>query len=205
MTTISAGAAEALRKLRVGHKRFLNQKRSFPNLSKRRFSETCRKGQQPFAAVLTCSDSWVPVEHIFDVGIGDLFVVRVAGNICSDDELGSLEFAADAPAVPLIVVLGHTGCGAVKAACQGGRRKKGVSAVLEKIIPAVRRAKKSSPRLTREKLIDRAIVENIGTSLENMIAGSRIIRNRSSSGELYLQGALYHLETGEIDWLGRQV
>jgi len=188
-----------LRKLRAGHKRFLNQKRSFPNFSKHRLAETCRKGQQPYAAVLTCSDSRVPVEHIFDAGIGDLFVVRVAGNICSDDELGSLEFAVDALSVPLVVVLGHTRCGAVKAACQGGGREKAISAVLEKIKPAIRRAKKSYPRLDREKLIDKAIVENIRTALENMIAGSRVIRNSSSGGGSHLQGALYHVETGEIE------
>ncbi len=177
MRSISIEADGALRKLKAGHNRFLNQKRILPHLSKYRMAETFRKGQKPFAAVLTCSDSRVPVEHIFDVGVGDLFVVRVAGNICSEDELGSLEFAVDALAVPLIVVLGHTRCGAVKAACQGGGKNKAVAVILEKIRPAVARAKKTCLTNDGDELIDKMIIENIGLAIENLLACGKIIEN----------------------------
>jgi len=206
---LAAGAAapglsadEALKLLKDGNCRFKEGRAIHPRQDAARRALTFGQGQHPFAAVLSCADSRVPVETIFDQGIGDLFVVRVAGNVAATDELGSLEYAVDPLGVPLVVVLGHSNCGAVIAVVEGAKLPGNLGPLLAPIKPAVSKAREENPGAAAEALIDAAIRNNVFQAMEDVLRLSPVIKAKVKAGEVKLMGAIYELDTGEVQWLG---
>ncbi|HMK33809.1 MAG TPA: carbonic anhydrase [Desulfomonilaceae bacterium] len=192
----------ALNQLKDGNARFIVGKPDHPRQNFDRRNETTQKGQKPFASVLACSDSRVPVEVIFDQGIGDIFVVRVAGNVANVDETGSIEYGTDHLGTPLLVVLGHTRCGAVTAVVQNDEVHGNIPALVKGIVPAVEQAKKSKPGLKGEELIDAAINANVWQAIEDIFKSSPTVAGRVKDGKLMVLGALYHIDTGKVSWMG---
>ncbi|MDP8236418.1 MAG: carbonic anhydrase [Candidatus Erginobacter occultus] len=192
---------EALKKLAEGNKRYVAGKAAHPNQGQARRQETVA-GQHPFASILACSDSREPVEIIFDQGIGDIFVVRVAGNVVDTIEIGSLEYGVAHLETPVVVVLGHTHCGAVAAAVKDAPVQGSIVPLVENIIPAVFAVREKNPKLAGADLLARVTEENIFLSIENLITRSSIIREKIKAGKLQVLGAVYDIETGRIDLLG---
>ena len=192
--------SEALKRLRGGNQRFVNDMRTYPHQNSQRLQELA-EGQYPFATILSCSDSRVPPEHIFDVGLGDLFVVRVAGNVCGKFEIGSLEYAIEHLSTSLLVVMGHTSCGAVRTAVQQSGTGRDPTGILSKIAPVVTRTRQKYPKLIGIRFITSVIYENIWQSTEDILRYSSVIRDRVRNKNLDLAGALYDIENGSVEWL----
>jgi len=190
----------AIELLRQGNDRFLENKLINRDLHMQ--VKATAKGQFPFAAVLGCIDSRVPSEAIFDLGIGDIFNVRIAGNFVNDDILGSLEFACKVAGAKVILVLGHTSCGAVKGAI-GDVELGNLTGMLEKIKPAVKIAKASngkhdhdSPEFANE-VAHMNVIVNINAILER----STVLKEMHENGEIALAGAMYDVETGKVNFI----
>jgi carbonic anhydrase len=202
----SAGAGlstdEALRLLKEGNTRYVEGKPQHPHQDRARRALTAAQGQHPLAAVLTCSDSRVPAEIIFDQGIGDIFVIRVAGNVAATDEVGSIEYAVDQRGAPLVVVLGHTQCGAVGAVLDDTRLPPNIANLLEPIKPAVDKAREANPQAAKEALLQAAITANVWQALEDMLRLSPLIREKVRDGKVQVLGALYDIDSGRVQWLG---
>jgi carbonic anhydrase len=194
--------AEALRMLQRGNSRYMSGGMEHPNLGQGRRTLTAMQGQQPFAAVLACSDSRVPVELIFDCGIGDIFVVRVAGNVLGNSELGSIEYAVDHLGVPLFLVLGHTKCGAAKAVCEAGLLDGNLRGISEKILPAVQKVDATIPGSTPDQKVTEVVKANVWNSVQLAFMSSKSIRRKALAEELIVVGAFYDIETGEVHWMG---
>jgi len=152
-------------------------------------------GQSPFVTVVTCSDSRVPPELIFDQGLGDIFVIRVAGNVMDPVVLGSVEYGVEHLHTPLLVILGHQSCGAVTAATEGGAEGN-IGSIMIEIEPAVEMAREMN--LTGSDLVEVAVDENIDLVIKNVLARSPITKELVEDGELVIFGAKYFLETGEV-------
>lgn len=158
-------------------------------------------GQHPLALVLGCIDSRVPPEVVFDAGLGELFVARSAGNVVDDDVLGGIEFACALVATPLVVVLGHTACGAVKGACDGAELGH-LTGLLAKIAPAVEEvADEPAPGSGDAELVDRVVTANVRRSVADITDRSEVVARLVEDGEVSVVGAVYDLETGEVRWL----
>jgi carbonic anhydrase len=194
-------AAEALECLSEGNRRFAagNSNRNESDL--RANLAELQAGQTPFAIVLACSDSRVPVEMIFDQGLGDLFVIRVAGNVVAPSQVGSVEFAAAQLGAKLVVVLGHSNCGAVDATLMELRREKehrspNLRAIVDRIRPAV------EPLIDDDGQVDlqEAVVANVRHSVARLQHGSLILEQLIESGDLVVVGAEYSIERGEVDF-----
>jgi len=196
------GPEDALARLRAGNARFAVGRCEHPHLSAARRRETAEEGQQPLAAVLACSDSRVPVELLFDCGIGDLFVIRVAGNVCDTDQIGSVEYAAEYLGTPLLVVLGHAGCGAVAAVLSGRRLTGCIPRLVDNIRVAVLAAERNHPELMGEALAPDAVRANVWQAIDDLFIRSPAVRERVKSGKLRVVGAIYDLATGLVEWLG---
>ncbi len=182
----------ALQQLMEGNKRFVNTSLNHPNQdSERRIA--LGSGQAPFAAVLACADSRVPPEVLFDQGLGDLFVVRVAGNILNDQLLGSLEYAAAHLDTPLIVVLGHTSCGAIGAVAQGAELEGHIASLIPAIQPAVDKVRDQEGDLT-----DNAAREVARMTATQLKESQPIMVDLVKAGKLKIVPAFYELESGEI-------
>lgn len=194
---------EALRALQEGNLRYASGNAQFPNLDQNRRVATANEGQAPFVTVLSCSDSRVPAEHIFDRGIGDLFVVRVAGNVMGPSELASVEYAVGHLDTPLFVVLGHTKCGAVTAVVESGLLDGNLRGLSEKILPALEKAKSFCPGAPRDQLIMETVKANVWKVIEDAFDSSACIKTRAKDGSLLVLGALYDLHSGRVEWLGR--
>jgi carbonic anhydrase len=191
--------AEALAKIEQGNVRFVEMTEIEPNVSSSRLIALTR-GQRPFVGVLGCVDSRVPPELVFDRGLGDVFDARVAGAIPADSAVGSLEFGVEEFGVPLLVVLGHTDCGAVKAAVQavqsGDTSAPGkIGAVLDPILPAVREVQ--SRGIGGDALVP-AVVEEVVRRGVAVLEASPVLRDRRTAGTLMIVGAVYDLETGRV-------
>ncbi len=195
-------ADEVIEQLKQGNKRYVDGQLATPHLDQPRRAETTSKGQRPQATILACSDSRVPVESIFDQGIGDVFSVRVAGNVCGIDELGTIEYGVGHVETPLVVVLGHTKCGAVTAAATGAAVHGSIPALLDDIQPAVDQVKNSQPHLTGEAFIDACATVNVWRSIEQMLTQSQVLQERAKTGKVKIVGAVYHIGEGTIEWLG---
>ncbi len=156
-------------------------------------------GQHPVASILCCSDSRAPPELIFDRGLGEIFVVRTAGNCVDDIALGSLEYGAGHLVTPLLLVLGHTRCGAVTAACTGEELPGHLKNIVAEINPAVKIAAKSSI-LKKEDLIYNTIVQNVKRLVKTLAEKSEILRHLVENGSLVIMGALYRMESGEVEF-----
>jgi carbonic anhydrase len=159
-----------------------------------------------FATVLSCSDSRVPAEILFDVGVMDIFVVRVAGNVANVDEVGCMEYGVGHVKTPLLVILGHSGCGAVKAVTQatlgkGHPLEKNIPPLVACIAPAVKRALEMKKGKDEKEIVTCAIEENVWEVVENIFLKSAAIRNQAKAGKLRVVGALYDLDSGKVSWL----
>lgn len=196
-------AADALQRLREGNRRFVNGELDRKTLAGHTHQPGAADEQTPLAIVLACSDSRVPTELIFDQGIGDLFVIRVAGNIVAPSQIGSIEYAAKQFKTQLVVVLGHTDCGAVIAtlrelAQKESHRSPNLRAIVDRIRPAV------EPVLAKHKddeaveVIGAAVRANVRASVEQLRHGSLILEKLIANGELQIVGAEYCLRNGTV-------
>jgi carbonic anhydrase len=196
-------AEEALQRLIDGNKRFLagEVRNSSPTMAT---MARLTRGQQPFATILGCSDSRVPPEWIFDVGLGELFVVRVAGNVLSPEVAGSLQYAGAHLHTPLFVVLGHEGCGAVQAALdtkfQGVRQRSRIQLLVDGILPAL---KGVDPRLPPRKQLAQAVENNVRRTVQTILESPEG-RARLAEGWMKIVGAIYEIRTGRVRFLERQ-
>jgi carbonic anhydrase len=198
-------AGEALMRLRDGNRRFRSGEGYHIDIAGLLRSQLIQE-QEPFAIVLGCSDSRVPVEIIFGQGVGDLFVIRVAGNIVAPSQIGSIEFAAENFGTRLVVVLGHSQCGAIAATLEQLRlppanRCRNLHAVVDRIRPAVEPLLGSAGAETTEDLLDRAVRANIDTSVENLRHESALLELLIKDEGLLIVGAEYCLETGVVDFI----
>lgn len=198
-------AQEALKRLREGNKRFVTGASNLdaPELQKRR--NELVSGQQPFAIILGCSDSRVPVELIFDQGLGDLFVIRVAGNIVDPTVTGSIEYAAANCGSRLVVVLGHTQCGAVGATLQEVQRpsknpSKNLGAIVNRIRRPVEELLDTDLKNDPNALYRQAVRNNVRFSVNELLHESPILKDLSENDGLLIVGAEYSLETGKVDF-----
>jgi carbonic anhydrase len=196
-------AREALALLREGNRRFVADLRNPESLHARRIE--LAGGQAPFAAILGCSDSRVPVEIVFDQGLGDLFVIRVAGNIVAPSQIGSIEFAADRFGTRLVVVLGHSNCGAVATTLQQLKsprehQSRNVRAIVDLVRPAVESLLTPELKDDLPALMRQAVRANIRASVRNLRHGSDIIEHLIQNDGLRVVGAEYSLETGEVEF-----
>ncbi len=192
----------ALKMLQDGNGRFVSAAVKRPNQNARQRVQTAEKGQKPFAVVLSCADSRVPVEVLFDRGIGDIFVVRDAGNIATITDIGSIEYAVDHLGSPLVVVLGHSKCGAVTAAVEGGEAPPNIKAIVDFIAPAVTQAKSANPDKSGDALVSAAITANIWQAMADTYKNSPMLREKVKDGKIKLVGAVYDIKSGKVNWLG---
>jgi carbonic anhydrase len=192
---------DALTMLVQGNARYSGNTRSYPDLGAARMADTFKNGQKPFATILSCSDSRVPPEHIFDRGIGDLFIVRVAGNVADTDEIGSIEYGVEHLNSPLLVVLGHTKCGAITAVMNGDKVEGSIPELVDNIIPAVERIKKVT-KAVNDDTIYQAVKENIWQSIQDIYERSEIVRKLVEEKKLKVVGAIYHIDDGKTEFLG---
>jgi len=203
---MAESALEALRLLREGNARFVERDCSIDSfLSDRRRGELV-SGQHPHAIILGCSDSRVPIEIIFDQGFGELFVIRVAGNVVQPSQVGSVEFAAEQFGTRLVVVLGHQNCGAVEATLQELQRptehqSRGLRSIVDRIKPAVHGLLDTDLVNQPQQLAQQAVLENVRASVRGLHEGSDILRQMIREEGLLVVGALYSLETGAVDFL----
>ena len=180
-----------------GNKRFAEGNPTHPNQSLSRRREMA-KGQNPRAAVLACADSRVSPEIIFDQGLGDLFVVRVAGNVVNDPILGSLEYAVEHLGTQLIVVLGHQRCGAVAAACAGGEAPGHIASLVQALAPAVDKIS-ASHNASDDGRVDLAAKENVRMTVKSLHTCGPILEEWVRQGKLEVAGAFYDLDTGTVE------
>ncbi len=190
----------ALVLLKEGNTRFQDDKAIHPNADAERRGSTSTEGQAPLVTVLACADSRVPVELIFDRGVGELFTIRVAGNVADTDEIATAEYGVGHLGTPLLVVLGHTKCGAVTAVVKGAEVHGLLPQLLDNIQPAAERAKVQGGE--EEEVIDRAIKENVFQSMADMLRRSSIVRSAVEGGSVRMLGAVYDIHTGKVEWLG---
>ncbi|NLX98512.1 MAG: carbonic anhydrase [Rhodopirellula sp.] len=195
-------AGDARKKLEEGNQRFVSGKAIHPDLDRHRLDETAAHGQHPFATVIACSDSRVPPELLFDQGIGDLFVIRVAGNVFGVDEVASAEYGIEHLHTPVLVILGHTHCGAVEATTAGGTAHGSIPALLERIRPVVAKVKHDHPDYQGERFNEAVVDENVYKSLHDLLHQSEIARQLIQSGKLLILPAKYDIATGRVQWLG---
>ncbi len=188
---------DAHRILAEGNSRFVQNVKAQRNLQDQVFETS--KGQYPFAVVLSCIDSRVPAELVFDQGIGDIFSVRVAGNIVNEDVLGSMEFACNVAGSKIVVVLGHSKCGAVTAACNGVKLGN-VTAVLDKIQPAVNAIKQDDAPMD-EAAIEQVSARNVTFSIDRIRNESSILCAMEEKGEIEIVGALYDVTNGRVEFM----
>ncbi len=198
-------AVEALERLRQGNRRFVDGVQNTEAPASRGKRNGFVAGQAPFAVILACSDSRVPVENIFDQGCGDLFVIRVAGNIVAPSQMGSAEFAAKQLGTRLLVVLGHTGCGAVEATLDnlrqpGEKPSENMASIVGRIRPAVEVLLETEPRCDRDTLIRQAVRANVRMSANALRHGSEILEELIDRDGLLVVGAEYSLESGRVDF-----
>jgi carbonic anhydrase len=194
-------AEEALSRLEVGNRRFSNRSPRYPNQSRSR-RESVVEAQYPFAAILGCADSRVPPEMIFDQGLGDLFVVRVAGNVASNIAIGSLEYTTAALGTQLIVVLGHQNCGAVTAAMRNQPVPGRIDFVVDNIKPALNQSRNQGRPINNDfGTTERAVIDNIQFQKERLLKNSQVLGQLVRESRLEIVGAIYNIETGKVNFL----
>lgn len=198
-STAGISSDEALRRLMDGNKRFVESAMEACKKASPKLRDKLVGGQHPYAVILSCSDSRVPPEVIFDASLGEIFVVRVAGNVASPEVIGSIEYAVEHLGSPLVMVLGHQSCGAVVSAYDAeGRIDGNIGSVTDRIIPAVKKAKQD----TKEKRvgqIEAAVDKNILISAESIVDQSPVISELVKNGKLKIVKAKYSLETGRVN------
>ncbi len=196
---------EALERLREGNRRFVSEDWSTETLPSRNRRREVATGQQPFAIILGCSDSRVPAELVFDQGLGDLFVIRVAGNIVAPSQVGSVEFAAERYGTRLVVVLGHSMCGAIQATLEelerpSGMRSPNLRSIVDRVRPSVEELLETELRRNPQALLHHAVRANIRASAAHLRHASQTIEELIQKQDLLVVGAEYSLETGVVDF-----
>jgi len=201
-------ADQALAKLKEGNERFVSGKSMHPHTDSARLIQAGSEdqGKHAFTTVISCSDSRVPVERLFDTGIMDTFIIRVAGNVVDTDEAGSIEYGLAHVNTPLFVVLGHTQCGAVKAVTaavegHGHPLEINIPPLVDNIEPAVKRAVAQHPKAEEKEIVSAAIVENVWQSVHDLFMKSPKIREMVKAGKVKVVGAIYDVGTGKVEWL----
>ena len=188
-------ADAALAELKAGNARHVAKTYQRPHQTAAR-QHALESGQSPHCTILTCADSRVPPELIFDKGLGDIFDVRVAGNVAGDDEIASIEYAAEHLHTPLVVVMGHSHCGAVSAAVEGGTLPGKLPVLMAAIRPAVdQSASEPGDRIAN------AVRDNVVHVVEQLRASKPVLSELVAEGKLRIVGAVYSLETGKVEWL----
>jgi len=195
-------ANEALDKLREGNARFVLGRRSNDGLARR---DEVAAGQEPFAIILGCSDSRVPAEIVFDQGLGDLFVIRVAGNIVAPSQIGSVEFAAERYDTRLVVVLGHSRCGAILATLEELTRptenqSRNLRSIVDRVRPSVQPLLRTNLRDDHEALVGAAVRANVRVSADHLRHGSELLEQLIRRNGLLVVGAEYSLDTGQVEF-----
>ena len=198
-------ALEALERLREGNHRFASDIRSGGAVTDHIRRTELVDGQEPFAIILGCSDSRVPAEIVFDQGLGDLFVIRVAGNIVAPSQIGSVEFAAELSGARLVVVMGHSMCGAVLATLEElerpqANRSPNLRAIVDRVRPSVEPLLAADRAGDRDALVQKAVRENIKASVRHLRQGSSILEQLIKEDSLLVVGAEYSLDTGRVDF-----
>ncbi|NQT35363.1 carbonic anhydrase [bacterium] len=194
-------ADEALNLLTEGNIRFADEKPIYPNLTAERRSDTLEHGQAPFVGILSCSDSRAPVELVFDRGIGDIFSVRNAGNICNYTVLGSFELCVYKFETPLLIVMGHTDCGAIKLAVKRADLPGNIPNVIDRIVPVVESVMEGQPDLSGDQLILEVTKANARQAMEELLSRSEMLREGVEKGNLRIIAAMHDLESGRVEWL----
>jgi carbonic anhydrase len=201
-------AKEALRRLGEGNRRFasgVTASLEGPTLANHARRSALAERQEPFATILGCSDSRVPAEIVFDQGLGDLFVVRVAGNIVAPSQVGSVEFAAARFGTPLVVVLGHSRCGAILATLEelvrpSQEQSRNLRSIVDRIRPSVEPLLAAEPSHNQDALVRHAVRSNVRASANHLRHGSEVLEQLIQEGKLLVVGAEYSLETGVVDF-----
>ena len=198
-------ATEALDRLRAGNRRFVSEQANSGQQGSQHQRRELAAGQEPFATILGCSDSRVPVEIVFDQGLGDLFVIRVAGNIIAPSLVGSVEFAAAFFGTPLVVVLGHTQCGAIAATVDdltrpGGSQSPNLMSIVNRVRPSVLPLMNTELRHDLDALSREAVRANIRASTNHLRHGSELMETLIEEKGFRVVGAEYSLETGVVDF-----
>ena len=201
---VTLPAAEALARLREGNRRFAAGEGGGAGVARSRPVGPLRD-QRPFAIILGCSDSRVPAELVFDQGLGDLFVIRVAGNVVASSQMGSVEFAVARFGTRLVVVLGHSECGAVLATLDelqapSEQRSRGLRSIVDRVRPAVEGLLKTDLRHNRDALVRHAVRANVGVSVSHLRHGSELLEGLIEHDGLMVVGAEYSLETGVVEF-----
>lgn len=197
---------QALERLKQGNRRFVASILTNHTVPRHMQAIGLPAEQEPFAMILGCADSRVPAEIVFDQGLGDLFVIRVAGNIVAPSQVGSIEFAAERFGTRLVVVLGHTRCGAIQATLEELRRPNvnqspNLRSIVDRVRPSVEPLLAAAGNLSEQELLEQAVAANIRASVSQLQHGSAILENLIASGQLLVVGAEYSLETGEVRFL----
>ncbi|MGY8693849.1 MAG: carbonic anhydrase [Verrucomicrobiia bacterium] len=198
-------AEEALDRLQTGNQRFVSGSHDVASLDSEKRRAAVAGGQEPFAIILGCSDSRVPAEIVFDQGLGDLFVIRVAGNIVAPSQIGSIEFAVGSFGTPLVVVLGHSNCGAVSATLDSmnqprDKQSSHLYSIVDRVRPSLEPLLATNLRDDRKALLKQAVRANISTSANHIRNSSPILEQLHQNGKLLVVGAKYSLETGVVDF-----
>ena len=199
-------AAEAIERLKLGNRQFVDNIQNEATLSKYPRPAELVREQEPFAIILGCSDARVPAEIVFNQGLGDLFVIRVAGNIVAPTQVGSIEFAAAMFGTPLVVVLGHTQCGAVTTTLDElqqptENQSPNLRTIVDRVRPSVEKLLKTDLASDRHALIHAGVRANIAKSVQRLHRGSDILEQLVSDKQLTIVGAEYAIETGEVVFL----
>jgi carbonic anhydrase len=198
-------AQEALDRLKEGNQRFVTNTRDQDATRYNTRRAELAAGQQPFAIILGCSDSRVPAELVFDQGLGDLFVIRVAGNIVAPSQVGSVEFAAARYDTRLVVVLGHSQCGAILATLEEMQRptenqSRNLKAIVDRVRPSVETVMEAHRDGHTDQIVEAAVRANIRASVNHLRHGSELLENLMLNQGLAVVGAEYSLETGKVDF-----
>jgi len=196
----SIPASQALQMLKDGNQRFIDGKSIHPHSDFERIKEVA-KGQKPFVTINSCSDSRVPPELIFDQGFGDVFVVRNAGNVSDTDEIGTIEYGTEHLGTNLVIVMGHTKCGAVTAVAKGDHVEGNIPKLVDNIVPAVEKVKHNHPNEEHTKWINEAITENVNQSIKDILTKSEIVSHLVKEGKVKIVGAIYDVETGKVTFI----
>lgn len=201
----SLASMEALQNLKAGNQRFSSNLRDSEVMASQAHRPELAAGQKPHAIILGCADSRVPAELVFDQGLGDLFVVRVAGNIAAPSQVGSIEFAVQSFGVPLVVVLGHSNCGAISATINELQQPSGslspdLGSIVSCIKPAIATLLDSPLRDNQSELMAEGIRANVSLAAEQLRNGSDVLKEKINSGDLLVIGAEYSLETGVVEF-----
>jgi carbonic anhydrase len=192
----------AVELLKEGNERFVANKKADRDLLEQ--VDDTASGQYPFATILSCIDSRVSAELIFDQGVGDIFSARVAGNVVNEDVLGSIEFACKLAGTKVVVILGHTACGAVKGACDDAKLGN-LTVLLDKIKPAVQAVKEPSERNLRNSqnldFVNTVAEKNVHMTIENTRKMSPVLKEMEDNGEIKIVGAMYDIQNGKVTFM----